>query len=71
MINKIEIIFQTKAIINYENEKPGDVPFTCANIEKAKNVLGYYPKVVIDEGLHQFNDWFINVLNKDNLKPIL
>ena len=61
LINKIENICQVKALIKYEEEKPGDVPLTCANIKKAKTVLGYNPKVDFEEGLFKFNEWFKNL----------
>jgi UDP-glucuronate 4-epimerase len=61
LITKIELFSQENAIIKYEKEKPGDVPLTSANIEKAKRVLGYSPQVDLEEGLRQFNDWFRNL----------
>ena len=38
--------------------QPGDVPITYANIDKAKKMLGYNPKVKIDEGIKKFIAWF-------------
>ena len=37
--------------INVMPMQPGDVPRTCANIEKAKKLLGYNPKVKFEEGM--------------------
>jgi len=36
----------------------GDVPLTYADIEKTKHVLGWEPKVKIEDGIHQFIDWY-------------
>jgi UDP-glucuronate 4-epimerase len=35
----------------------GDVLHTCADIEKAKNVLGWEPQVGFDEGIQKFIAW--------------
>jgi len=37
---------------------PGDVRRTCADISKARRMLGYEPTVGIDVGVRQFVDWF-------------
>jgi UDP-glucuronate 4-epimerase len=38
--------------------QPGDVRRTCADITKARDVLGYDPKVSIEEGVPRFVDWY-------------
>jgi len=42
----------------YEASKLGDVPDTCANITKARKLLGYEPKVSLEEGLKRFIAWY-------------
>lgn len=37
---------------------PGDVRRTCADIEKARRVLGYKPSVPIEEGIQRFVSWY-------------
>lgn len=37
---------------------PGDVRRTCADISKAKKVLGYDPGVAIEQGIRHFVDWY-------------
>ena len=37
----------------YEPSRPGDIPHSCADISKAKNVLGYEPDVGFREGLRR------------------
>ncbi|MBU0614830.1 MAG: GDP-mannose 4,6-dehydratase [Nanoarchaeota archaeon] len=38
--------------------QPGDVPETFADISKAKRMLGFDPKVKIEEGVKEFISWF-------------
>ena len=61
-LNKfIEIIEKElgkKANKNMLPMQPGDVPITYANIEKAKKLLNYDPKIKIEEGIKRFVGWF-------------
>jgi UDP-glucuronate 4-epimerase len=36
----------------------GDVPVTYADIKKAKKMLGYNPKISVEEGIKRFVDWY-------------
>jgi nucleoside-diphosphate-sugar epimerase len=36
----------------------GDVQVTYANINKAKELLGYDPKTSVVEGIHNFVEWY-------------
>lgn len=38
--------------------QPGDVPITYADIGKAKRLLGYSPRVPIEDGIRRFAAWF-------------
>ncbi|MDF1536992.1 MAG: GDP-mannose 4,6-dehydratase [bacterium] len=38
-------------------DQPGDVPVTYADIEKARNMLGYDPTVPMEEGIRLFTSW--------------
>jgi UDP-glucuronate 4-epimerase len=38
--------------------QPGDVQRTCADITKARRLLGYAPKMVIETGIPQFVEWY-------------
>lgn len=42
----------------YGPERPGDVKHSLANIDKAKNLMGYNPEVGIKEGLAYTVEWF-------------
>lgn len=58
LITLLGEILGKKAIINSFSEQPGDVPQTFADINKAKSLLGYYPKTDFINGLKKFADWF-------------
>ena len=38
--------------------QPGDVDRTCADISKARELLGYEPKVPFEEGIRRTAEWF-------------
>jgi len=59
LIEKIEKALGKKAKINQLPEQPGDVPLTCADISKARKLLGYYPTTQLSEGLPRFIEWFM------------
>jgi UDP-glucuronate 4-epimerase len=60
MIGTLEEVFGKKAIINRLPEQAGDVPVTCAAVEKAKHLFGYEPKTEFREGLIHFKKWIDN-----------
>ncbi len=43
LISAIENALGRRAQINQLPEQPGDVPITCADISKARKLLGYNP----------------------------
>ena len=59
LIAAIEKALGKKAKINRLPEQPGDMPLTCANISKARKLLGYNPKTKFEDGLPKFVDWFL------------
>jgi UDP-glucuronate 4-epimerase len=48
-----------KAKINRFPEQPGDMSLTCADISKARKLLGYDPKTKFQDGLPRFVEWFL------------
>ena len=48
----------SNAKIKYESTKVGDVEDTHADITKASKLLGYKPKVKLEEGLKLFVNWY-------------
>jgi UDP-glucuronate 4-epimerase len=59
LIAAIEKALGKKAKINRLPEQPGDMPLTCADISKARKLLGYDPKTKFDVGFPRFVDWFL------------
>lgn len=59
LIVAIENALGKKAKINQLPEQPGDMPLTCADISKARKLLGYNPTTRLSEGLPRFIDWFL------------
>jgi UDP-glucuronate 4-epimerase len=58
LIELLEQALGRKAIIDRQPPQPGDVPITYADISKAEAVLGYHPRVRIEEGIPRFVEWF-------------
>ena len=59
MANKINALTGNKAGIKYVARRDWDVKTKLlSSIEKAKEILGYSPKVPFDEGLERTHDWF-------------
>ncbi len=61
LIAAIENALGKKAKINRLPEQPGDMPLTCADISKARKLLGYNPTTRLSDGLPRFIDWFLRV----------
>ena len=59
LIAAIEKTLGKKAKINQLPEQPGDMPLTCADISKARKLLGYNPTTPLSAGLPKFVDWFL------------
>src|SRR5438874_1172358 len=58
LIEAIEGAVGRKAKINQLPDQPGDVPLTCADISKARRLLGYNPTTKLRDGLPKFVEWF-------------
>ena len=58
MIESLESALGKKAIIDRQPLQAGDVPITFADISKAREKLGYNPKVKFENGIKLFADWF-------------
>mmetsp|Transcript_4982 Transcript_4982/g.7608 ORF Transcript_4982/g.7608 Transcript_4982/m.7608 type:complete len:382 (-) Transcript_4982:281-1426(-) len=57
-ISIVEKAVGKKAIIEYLPHQPGDVDRTCADITKARELLGYDPMVTFEEGISRTVDWY-------------
>src|SRR6266581_2256897 len=59
LIVAIENALGKRARINQLPEQPGDMSLTCADISKARKLLGYKPTTRLSEGLPNFIEWFL------------
>jgi len=60
LISELENALGKKAIIEQLPEQQGDMPLTCADIDKARALLGYNPKVQINVGIPKFVEWYLS-----------
>jgi UDP-glucuronate 4-epimerase len=58
LVSLIEHAAGRKAEIRWLPPQPGDVPRTFADISKARRLIGYHPRVPIEEGIERFVRWF-------------
>ncbi len=58
LIALLEEALETKAKIDYQPEKPGEMPITFADLTKAERLLDYRPKVDLRDGVRQFVAWY-------------
>ena len=58
IISLIESSLHKKAKIKYLPRHPADVIATWANINKAKNILSWNPKMDIEDGIQKTVNWF-------------
>lgn len=59
VVSLLEQTLGRKATVNFAPLQPGDVEATCANIDKAKKLLGFAPTTPIEEGIPRFISWFL------------
>jgi UDP-N-acetylglucosamine 4-epimerase len=59
-------ISNKQLIPNYMPERPGDVKHSRASIDKAREILGFEPRILFQEGLENVFNWY--GLNLDALK---
>ena len=59
MVQTIEKCLGKEAVIERLPMQPGDVKRTYANIDKAKELLGYKPTTKFDDGIDKFVKWYL------------
>ncbi|QJB56009.1 NAD-dependent epimerase [Pseudodesulfovibrio sp. zrk46] len=62
-IEVIEEVVGKKAICNYMDMQPGDVPATEANVDDLMNDVGFKPDTTIEVGIKNFIDWYREYYN--------
>jgi UDP-glucuronate 4-epimerase len=58
LIELLEKHLGKKAVIDRQPPQPGDVPITYADISRARDQLGYHPRIKIEDGIPLFVEWF-------------
>lgn len=58
LIEKIQKIMNVDLEIEWELEKPNGQPRRCVSFEKAKNEIGFSPKINLEEGLRKTINWY-------------
>ena len=59
LIDAIEEELGLKAIRNYMDMQPGDVPATWADVSLLTALTGYAPQTDMREGVKRFVDWYL------------
>lgn len=59
-----------EAKINVLPNQAGDVPYTCADVSKARKMLGYRSKVPFDEGIRMTAEWYKKSYTQDHVVEI-
>ena len=58
LVAQLNEIIGTNLASIHTDERPGDIKHSRADIEKARDLLGYAPIVSFDEGLRRTVDWY-------------
>jgi len=56
-----------EAIIRVLPDQPGDVPYTCADVSKAKHLLGYSASISFEEGIRRTAKWYRTIYSDHEL----
>jgi len=56
-----------KATIKVMPDQPGDVPYTCADVTKAYQLLGYKATVPFEEGIRRTVQWYNEAYSKKEI----
>lgn len=58
LVSLLEQALGKRAVIDHQPVQAGDVPVTYADISKARMMLGYEPRTLIEKGIERFVEWF-------------
>ena len=58
LIELIEAAAGAKAVVEHHPPRPEDMPFTHADLAKARRLLAYEPTVEIEAGVREYVQWF-------------
>ncbi len=57
-VQMLEKLLGRSAQIELLPPQPGDLPETCASIDRVRAAVGFEPRVTLDDGLRHFVEWF-------------
>jgi len=57
-IEVLEACLGKKAIMEMLPLQPGDVPDTVADVSELQSIVGYKPRVTVEEGVKKFVEWY-------------
>jgi nucleoside-diphosphate-sugar epimerase len=58
MLDLLRELLGAEITADYQDERPGDVRHSLASVERARQSIGYEPKIHFEEGLRRSIDWF-------------
>ncbi|HYD63077.1 MAG TPA: NAD-dependent epimerase/dehydratase family protein [Noviherbaspirillum sp.] len=58
-IATLERVLGMKARLEFLPMQPGDVPATCADTNRLRELVGFAPATALEDGLARFRDWFL------------
>merc|ERR1711935_1164031 len=69
-INLVQKHTAKSAIINVMPDQPGDVPYTCADVNKANKLLGYKSKISFEEGIRRTVAWYNQAHGNEGVQSV-
>ena len=57
LVQGLEVALELKAELDHQPDQPGDVPLTCADTRKAKELLGWEAQIPLATGLSRYATW--------------
>jgi len=70
-ISLVENCVGRAAVIEVLPCQQGDVDRTCADITKAKQLLGYNPSVPFEEGIRRTSEWYRTAHEQGMFEPVV
>jgi len=59
LFNELKKLLNVEIDVTYGNPRPGDIKDSLADVNLAKELIGYEPQVLVDEGLRRTVEWFL------------
>ncbi len=69
-IATLERVLGVKARLEFLPMQPGDVPTTCADTTRLRELVGFAPSTALEDGLARFRDWFLGWEKEDEKEEI-